>query len=110
MSRRAFRPALAIVALALLAMPTLSPPAVARCEIAGGQCSGCGCKGGPGWRHLASGRCVGFRELAAKCGDPPSPTLCSFENAPGTGANRDCALAPARPEAAGPNAPVTPAR
>ena len=63
-------------------------------------CRGCGCKGGPGWRHIATGRCVGFRELASKCGDPPSSELCTFENAPGTGANRECALAPAVPPSA----------
>ncbi|WP_333824725.1 hypothetical protein [Pinisolibacter sp.] len=71
--------------------------AEARCVLDPTPCRGCGCKGGPGWRHIASGRCVGFRDLAAKCGDPPSPKLCVFENAPGTGANRDCALAPAVP-------------
>ena len=75
----------------------LAAPAEARCVRDDGFCTGCGCKGGPGWRHIASGRCVGFRDLAAKCGDPPSPKLCVFENAPGTGANRDCALAPAVP-------------
>ena len=54
-------------------------------------CHGCGCKGGPGYR-AADGHCVGFRELDKVCGNPPS--LCVFENAPGTGANRECALAP----------------
>jgi len=34
---------------------------------------------------------VGFKALAKVCGDPPS-LRCTFENAPGTGANRDCAL------------------
>jgi hypothetical protein len=37
---------------------------------------------------------VGFRELDKICGNPP--TRCVFENAPGTGANRECALAPRR--------------
>ena len=60
-------------------------------------CRGCGCKGGPGYRG-PDGRCVGFKALAKVCGDPPS-LRCTFENAPGTGANRDCALGIA-PEAA----------
>jgi hypothetical protein len=68
------------------------PPAEARCVLEPTPCHGCGCKGGPGWRHIATGRCVGFRDLAAKCGEPPSPKLCIFENAPGTGANRDCEI------------------
>lgn len=53
-------------------------------------CRGCGCKGGPGYRG-PDGRCVGFRELAKVCGSQPE-RRCTFENAPGTGANRDCAL------------------
>jgi len=52
---------------------------------------GCGCKGGPGYR-AADGHCVGFRELDKVCGNPPSRR--EFENAPGTGENRECALAP----------------
>ena len=95
-----------VLALAALLLGAL--PAEAACDIDPTPCSGCGCKGGPGWRHLATGRCVGFRDLAAKCGDPPSPSLCSFENAPGTGANRACALAPARAPAAGPPVPAGP--
>lgn len=63
----------------------------AGCVIDSSPCRGCGCKGGPGYRHLASGQCVGFRDLAKKCGDPPG-AACAFENAPGTGANRECAL------------------
>ena len=86
------------VVLALVAgLAETAAPASAACDVDRSFCKGCGCKGGPGWRHIATGRCVGFRELAAKCGDPPSDRLCVFENAPGTGANRDCALAPAVP-------------
>lgn len=59
-------------------------------------CRGCGCKGGPGYRG-PDGRCVGFKALTRVCGDPPT-LRCTFENAPGTGANRDCALAPAQSE------------
>jgi hypothetical protein len=54
-------------------------------------CTGCGCKGGPGYRS-PDGHCVGFKELDKVCGNPP--TRCVFENAPGTGANRECALGP----------------
>jgi hypothetical protein len=63
------------------------------CVIDPRPCKGCGCHGGPGYREIASGRCVGFRELARKCGTPPNAMLCVFEDAPGTGANRECALA-----------------
>jgi hypothetical protein len=60
-------------------------------------CHGRGCKGGPGYR-APDGHCVGFRELDKVCGNPP--TRCVFENAPGTGENRECALAsPHKPEA-----------
>jgi len=88
------------IGVAVVSFATTPNSAFAACVRDSSFCSGCGCKGGPGWRHIASGRCVGFRELAAKCGDPPSELLCVFENAPGTGANRACALAPARPPAA----------
>jgi hypothetical protein len=53
-------------------------------------CRGCGCKGGPGYRG-PDGKCVGFKNLTKVCGDPPD-LRCTFENAPGTGANHDCAL------------------
>ncbi|RHZ93836.1 hypothetical protein D1920_20590 [Rhodopseudomonas palustris] len=71
-------------------------------------CKGCGCKGGTGYR-APDGHCVGFRELDRVCGVPPR--RCVFENAPGTGANRDCALAPRshRKSGTGPDAvPVEP--
>jgi hypothetical protein len=69
------------------------------------RCSGCGCAGGPGYRG-PDGRCVGFRRLAAVCGDPPT-TRCSFENAPNTGLNHDCALRPR--DRTKPSFPDTPA-
>ena len=84
-----------ITALALLAFGALvaaAPlPAVAACPDRP-ACHGCGCKGGPGYRG-PDGRCVGFANLDRVCGIPPE-TRCLFENAPGTGANRDCALPP----------------
>jgi hypothetical protein len=59
-------------------------------------CRGCGCKGGHGYR-APDGHCVGFRELDKVCGNPPTGG-CVFENAPGTGANRECAMkGPASP-------------
>jgi len=67
------------------------PAATAQCPERP-PCRGCGCRGGPGYRG-PDGRCVGFRELAKICGTPPE-RRCVFENAPGTGANRECALAP----------------
>jgi hypothetical protein len=77
-----------LTAAALIAIPTAlwaacpdRPP-----------CEKCGCKGGSGYR-APDGHCVGFRELTKICGAYPH-TLCTFENAPGTGANKNCALAP----------------
>lgn len=70
-------------------------PAVARCPDRP-ACKGCGCKGGPGYRG-PDGRCVGFKQLSKVCGNPPE-TFCTFENAPGTGLNRDCALGRDMPE------------
>ena len=58
------------------------------------RCHGCGCAGGPGYR-APDKHCVGFKELDTVCGNPPT-THWVFENAPGTGANRECALAPRR--------------
>jgi len=95
------RRAALLVAVALIVAPNSVSVAVARCDLSSAPpCRGCGCKGGPGWRHIATGRCVGFRDIDQKCGRPPSSALCVFENAPGTGANRDCALAPATPPTA----------
>lgn len=56
------------------------------------SCTGCGCKGGPGYRELRTNKCVSFRELTKKCGNPPDEDRCRFENAPGTGENFWCAL------------------
>jgi hypothetical protein len=61
------------------------------CGVQAGKCSGCGCKGGPGYRNLKTGNCVGFKNLNAECGIPPT-LRCTFENARGTGANRVCVL------------------
>jgi len=81
-----------VVRLSVLAFAMLLGvrPAIAACPERP-PCSGCGCKGGPGYR-APDGHCVGFKELDKVCGNPP--TRCTFENAPGTGLNRDCALAP----------------
>lgn len=47
-----------------------------QCTVA---CKGCGCKGGPGYRH---GRdCVGWKDLVKKCGPPPH-TGCTRECTP----------------------------
>jgi hypothetical protein len=73
----------------LLAAGLASAAQAARCPERP-QCKGCGCKGGPGYRG-PNGQCVGFRQLDKVCGVPPTIN-CTFENAPGTGANRDCAL------------------
>lgn len=79
-----------IVAIAILSTVMLLPRhAGARCPERP-ACKGCGCKGGPGYRG-PDGRCVGFKQLAKVCGTPPE-TRCTFENAPGTSENRECAL------------------
>jgi hypothetical protein len=54
-------------------------------------CRGCGCKGGPGYRSNQTGKCVGYKQLNAECGSPPT-TGCRFENEPGSGVNRSCVL------------------
>jgi hypothetical protein len=61
------------------------------------RCTGCGCKGGPGYRSNKSGKCVGFKQLTKTCGNPPTQR-CTFENAPGTGLNAECALHTHEPE------------
>jgi hypothetical protein len=43
------------------------------------QCRGCGCKGGPGWRHIDGG-CVSHAQLSKRCGSPLT-TNCSYEGA-----------------------------
>jgi hypothetical protein len=54
-------------------------------------CEGCGCAGGPGYRSNSTGECVGYKKLVSECG--PFPHVgCTFENAPGTGVNRECVL------------------
>ncbi|BCP54153.1 hypothetical protein K32_27700 [Kaistia sp. 32K] len=74
-----------------LILPALVLPAMAEGCPEQPPCRGCGCKGGPGYRG-PDGRCVGFRALYKVCGDPPE-SRCVFENAPGAGANRECAQA-----------------
>jgi len=83
-----FRVALTVLAFAgpLAAVPS---PAYADCPDRP-ACRGCGCKGGPGYRG-PNGKCVGFKNLTKVCGDPPDQR-CTFENAPGSGLNHDCAL------------------
>jgi len=79
-----------LVLIALACLLALALPASGRCPDRP-PCKGCGCKGGPGYRIKATGKCVGFKALMAKCGDPPT-LRCTFENAPGTGLNRECVL------------------
>lgn len=87
---------LALLVAALLA--ALSVAATTQAMAAGvpcperPKCTGCGCKGGPGYRELSTGKCVGFKQLAKRCGSPPDAARCTFENAPGTGENYQCAL------------------
>ncbi|WP_245263420.1 hypothetical protein [Azorhizobium doebereinerae] len=91
-----------LILLSAVLLPLLSSGAVeARCPERP-SCTGCGCKGGPGYRG-PDGTCVGFKQLSQVCGDPPD-RRCTFENAPGTGLNRDCATTP--PPAAGRGTPA----
>lgn len=42
-------------------------------------CKGCGCKGGSGWRHNETGKCIGCKpELSRRC----SNGQCTFEGQP----------------------------
>ena len=87
-----FLPLFRIIAAALVfAAPLIAVPSPVYADCPDRPaCRGCGCKGGPGYRGL-DGKCVGFKNLTKVCGDPPDQR-CTFENAPGTGANHDCAL------------------
>ena len=69
-------------------LSTNKKPKKTSCE-AFPRCQGCGCKGGPGYRSNATGKCVGFKQLSAECGSPPT-SRCRFENARNTGANKAC--------------------
>ena len=80
-----------VLVLAGLVWASGSGLAESKCPDMPGPCSGCGCKGSPGYRSIATGRCVSHKNLYKICGDPPSSS-CVFENAPGTGGNRECAL------------------
>lgn len=80
----------AVILSAFLVLPVLAAPVYAEGCPERPACKGCGCKGGPGYRG-PDGRCVGFKNLDKVCGRPPE-TRCIFENAPGTGDNRECAL------------------
>src|SRR5271165_1002368 len=82
------RPLMPLLALLIMAAQPLPEPEQ-ECPQRP-RCTGCGCKGGPGYR-APDGRCVGFRALARTCGTPPTER-CTFENAPGTGANAECAM------------------
>jgi hypothetical protein len=79
-----------VVILALAFMAGALDQSHARCPERP-PCKGCGCKGGPGYRINATGKCAGFKALERQCGNPPT-LRCTFENAPGTGLNRNCAL------------------
>jgi hypothetical protein len=81
-----------LAVFAVLLMAAQPTPAAAEGCAPHPPCHGCGCAGGPGYR-APDGKCVGFRELTHKCGTPPTEH-CTFENAPGTGANADCAMRP----------------
>lgn len=83
----------ALVAIVLSCLAFGGPALGQGCDLDKPACSGCGCKGGPGYRHVETRRCVGFKDMDKLCGSPPT-TRCVFENAPGTGENRECALRP----------------
>ena len=48
-----------LLTLVMACMLALTLPATARCPERP-PCKGCGCKGGPGYRSHATGKCVGF--------------------------------------------------
>ena len=47
-----------------------------------GLCKGCGCKGGPGYRILASSHCAGYVNLIKECGPAPHTQGCRPECVP----------------------------
>lgn len=53
------------------------------------SCKGCGCKGGPGYRHIKSGTCVSYENEERLCGTS-NDGLCKFEEHPLADANRAC--------------------
>jgi hypothetical protein len=88
--RRRVSAALALQAILLIFTATSPAPADAAGCPERPACHGCGCKGGPGYRG-PDGQCVGYRDLDRICGNPPA-SHCVFENAPGTGLNKECAM------------------
>jgi len=54
-------------------------------------CQGCGCNGGPGWRHVASWVCVSWVDMDTRC-KTPHTLACVCEH-------KRCQLPPAKPKA-----------
>jgi hypothetical protein len=69
-----------LVSILICALPTPGS-SVTPMRVDGCRCQGCGCKGGPGWRDIASKQCVSYQNLAHLCGDPPDNTRCRLEQA-----------------------------
>ncbi len=61
------------------------------------NCSTCGCRGGPGYRDVASGECVGYEDMEELCGTPPT-RFCRFEDHENSGLNAQCVLGEAEAE------------
>lgn len=61
------------------------------------RCEGCGCRGGPGYRDLRTGKCVGHKDFERICGVPPTDR-CRFENEENAGRNARCVLGEERAE------------
>lgn len=60
-----------LVLSACTAFSPCPPPAqTAPAPVLEARCSGCSCRGGPGFRDK-NGKCVGWKALRQKCGNPP---------------------------------------
>lgn len=68
-----------ILSLSLVVAPTTTI-SLGSGEAQTAYCSGCGCKGGPGWRIIRTGKCASHKNIRKECGNPPSPRRCTREN------------------------------
>ena len=69
----------------------------------GELCNWCGCRGGPGWRIHATGKCASHKQFDKACGNPPDPAKCTDE-----GSTKVLGVKPAIPVESAPKNPMPP--